>query len=403
MLLWIILKVGLKSLWANKMRSILAMLGIIIGVAAVISMLALGAGAEKQLLANFAKMGTNLLMISPGQRGMGGVVTGVQQNLTVEDALAIPGAVPGVRVVAPVVNQSAQVKYGNKNMRCSVIGSTVSYLPIRNFEIDKGRCFTDGQVDANMRLAVLGSATVEQLFGVNDPLGEIVKVNGINFTVVGVTKPKGSQGWFNPDEVVIVPYNVAMRQLFGLKNLREIDVQAEEGYDNAVLKDDLAAFMRKRHKVTVDDVTVTSQAEMIQMASAATDLFKALLFGIATVSLLVGGIGIMNIMLVTVTERTREIGIRKAVGAKERHILWQFLAESVIISGLGGLLGVAFGVGGALILPRVMPANMPLQTVLSTGSIFLSLSFAAFVGIFFGLYPAWRAARLDPVEALRYE
>ena len=401
MLFWIILKVGLKALWANKMRSVLAMLGMIIGVSAVISMLALGTGAKKALLDRFATMGTNLLIVQPGQRGSHGVMSGTQQNLTIDDAMALR-EVPGISLLAPAVQASAQVKYESRNSRVTVYGTAMTYLSIRNFQIEKGRSFNDAQVDSMARVAILGPTTVENLFGPNDPLGDQIKVNGVNFTVIGVTKAKGGQGWFNADDVVIIPYTTAMRQLFGLKYLREIDVQTQDGYDMSKAQADMRELLRKRHRLQPnvdDDFQIMNQAEMISMASAATDTFRYLLAGIAAVSLVVGGIGIMNIMLVTVTERTREIGIRKAVGAKERHILWQFLLESVIISGCGGMMGVLLGFGGAALVPKFVP----LDTVVTLSSVLLSLSFAGMVGIFFGFYPAWRASRLDPVEALRYE
>ena len=401
MLIWTIIKVGLKSLMANKMRSILAMLGIIIGVAAVIAMLALGTGAQKKVLDSISTMGTNLLVVQPTERGRGGVASGTQQNLTVEDGDAILD-VAGVKQASPAVSRGCQVKYGNQNSRTNVIGAKPSYLEIRNFQIDRGRSFRDGEVERTSRVAVLGPATVEKLFGFNDPIGETIKINGINFLVVGVTKPKGSQGWFNPDEVVIIPLTTAMKQLLGLTYVSEIDAQAEDGANSAAVQEDMASLMRKRHRVqegAPDDVSIRNQADMIAMASEATNVFKALLGSVAAISLLVGGIGIMNIMLVSVTERTREIGIRKAIGAKERHILWQFMLESVIISGLGGVIGLALGLGGA----RIVPIFIALPSVVDVSSILLALSFSPIVGILFGVYPAWRAARLDPVDALRYE
>ena len=401
MLIWTIIKVGLKSLMANKMRSILAMLGIIIGVAAVIAMLALGTGTKTAMLERFSKMGMNLLLVQPTERGRGGVASGTQQNLTVEDAEAI-ALVDGVKHNSPAVNRPCQIKYGNQNSRTNVIGAKPSYLDIRNFEIDRGRNFRDGEVDRTARVAVVGPATVEKLFGLNDPIGETIKVNSVNFLVIGVTKPKGSPGWFNPDEVVFVPYTTAMKQLFGLTYVSEIDVQADDDADMSSVKADIVSLMRKRHRTqeaAPDDVNVFNQAEMIASATEQMDQFKALLGSVAAISLLVGGIGVMNIMLVSVTERTREIGIRKAIGAKERHILWQFLLESVIISGLGGLIGLALGLGGA----RIVPMFITLPSVVDVSSILLALSFSPIVGILFGVYPAWRAARLDPVDALRYE
>ncbi|MCX6999118.1 MAG: ABC transporter permease, partial [Candidatus Sumerlaeota bacterium] len=346
MLFWTIIKVALKSLLANKLRTILAMLGIIIGVGAVISMLAMGAGAQKQVMERISAMGTNLLMIRPGQHGSHGVTSGSRQNLTVDDATAIL-KVKGVFQIAPVVQGSAQIKYYNLNSRVAVVGSSPTYFTARNFDIGRGRSFTEGEVDSMMRVAVLGPTTVENLFQDEDPLGQTIKVNGINFNVVGVTKSKGDQGWFNPDDQAIVPYTTAMKQLFGLNYLREIDVQAADGTDLIKLQEDITSLLRQRHRLqpeAQDDFNIRNQAEIIATATNVTQTFTFLLGGIASISLLVGGIGIMNIMLVTVTERTREIGIRKAIGAKNRDIMLQFLIEAIVLSGLGGVIGIALGV-----------------------------------------------------------
>ncbi|RPI62403.1 MAG: FtsX-like permease family protein [Planctomycetaceae bacterium] len=402
MLLWTILKVGVKSLWGNKMRSLLAMLGIIIGVAAVISMLALGSGAQKQVLERFATMGTNLLIVQPAQRGSMGVMSGSQQNLTVEDAMAILEQVDGIEQASPAVSGNWQIKYGGKNSRPNTTGASVTYFQIRNFQIEKGRTFTEAEVEQKLQVAVLGPTTATDLFGENDPIGEDIKIKGRNYRVVGVTKAKGSQGWFDPDDMAIVPYTVAMERLAGIRYLREIDLQVKDGQDSNAVEAAVTALLRKRHRLTgdaPDDFRIRNQADMIQMASEATGTFKLLLGGVAAISLLVGGIGIMNIMLVSVTERTREIGIRKAIGAKERSIMMQFLLESVVISGLGGVIGVLLGIGGA----KLMPLIMPLPCVVEVFSVVLSLGFSAGVGIVFGIYPAWRASGLDPVEALRYE
>jgi len=301
-----------------------------------------------------------------------------------------------------VVQGRAQVKYANRNQPTQVTGTTSSYFPIRDFTVEQGRRFTDAEVDAMARLAIIGPVTAENLFGHNDPLDQIIKVKGISFTVIGVTKSKGDQGWFNPDDMVLVPYTTAMKQLFGLTYLREIDVQALDGFQQTKVLDAMAAVLRKRHRCEIkgaDDFNIRNQADFVQMASQVTQTFAFLLGSTASISLLVGGIGIMNIMLVTVTERTREIGVRKAIGATEKSILRQFLLESVIISGFGGFLGVVIGIGTALLLPRLTSFN----TVVSLSAVLLALSFSAAVGVFFGWYPARRAAQMDPVEALRYE
>jgi putative ABC transport system permease protein len=396
------LKVALKSLLANKLRSILAMLGIIIGVGAVISMLAIGAGAQKSVMDRIGAMGTNLLVVRPAQRGTGGVMSGTQQNLTIEDAQALLTEVTGVRSIAPVVSGNAQVKYLNKNSRTSIVGTTVTYLPIRSFEVEKGNSFTEVDVDRMGRVAIIGPATATDLFGTEDPINQTIKINRMNFRVAGVLKSKGDQGYYNPDDQVLIPLNTAMKQVFGLEYLREIDIQAADGVNLTTLQDDVTAFFRKRHKVQPglpDDVNIRNQADILDAAAGVSRTFTVLLGGIAGISLLVGGIGIMNIMLVTVTERTREIGVRKAIGAKDRDILRQFLIEAMLMSGVGGLIGVGLGVGGAQILAK----TTSFVTLVQGQSVLLSLGFAAAVGIFFGYYPALRAARLDPIEALRYE
>jgi len=408
MIFWTILKVALRSLLANKLRSILAMLGIIIGVSAVISMLAIGAGTQKAVIDQFTAMGTNLLVVRPGQRGTGGVMSGTQQNLTLEDAQAILDQVPGIRAITPVVGGQAQVKYFSKNARTNVQGVAVTYLTIRNYEVERGESFSENDVNRNARDAIVGPVTAENLFGAQDPVGQTVKINGINFRVVGVLKSKGDQGFFNPDDQILIPYTTAMRQVFGstaastLNAVREIDIQANEGADLDKLQADTLALLRKRHRLqpgAQDDVNIRNQAEFLEARSKATEMFTVLLGSTASISLLVGGIGIMNIMLVTVTERTREIGIRKAIGAKDWDILSQFLVEAVLMSVLGGLIGVALGVGASDLIGRFSDY----ATIVKPFSVVLSLTFACFVGIFFGFYPATRAAKLDPIECLRYE
>ena len=402
MLFWTIIKVALKSLFANKLRTFLAMLGIIIGVGSVISMLAIGAGAQKQVMERIASMGTNLLIIHPAQRGLRGVMSDTSQRLKLEDAKAILEKVPGVFQVAPVVRASSQIKYFNKNIKTNVIGSSMTYFPIRNYIIEKGRSFAEDEVDRMARVAVIGPTTAENLFGEKSPVGEKVKIKGINFSIVGVTKAKGSQGWRNPDDQVTVPYTTAMKQLFGLDYIQEIDIQAE---DNAVLgkiQKESTVILRRQHglvEAMPDDFHFHNQAEIVETASEVTRTFTFLLGGIACISLIVGGIGIMNIMLVTVTERTREIGVRKAIGAKNRDILLQFLIEAIILSCLGGIIGVTIGISAAQMIEKWTQ----FVTVAKLSSILLALFFSAAVGIFFGYYPARRAAQLDPIEALRYE
>ena len=403
MLFWTILKVAIKTLWGNKLRSFLAMLGIIIGVGAVISMLALAAGARGQVMDRITAMGTNLLIVRPGQHRRGGVRSGSRENLTLEEAQAIVEEVAGVAEVAPVVMGGAQLKYYNKNTNCNVVGTGITYFPIRNFEIEKGRSFTEVECDQMARVAVLGPTTAEALFEKADPLGETIKIKGINFKVVGVLKSKGDQGWFNPDDQTLIPYSTAMKQLLGTTSLREIDISVAEGVDQKKVVAEITELLRKRHRLVAsaeDDFNIRNQAEMIETVSAFARTFTILLGSIAGISLLVGGIGIMNIMLVTVAERTREIGVRKAIGARDRDILGQFLFESILISGLGGVLGIGLGM---LIARLIAFFAQNFTTVVEPFSVILALTVSAAVGIFFGFYPALRASWLDPIQALRYE
>jgi putative ABC transport system permease protein len=436
MLFWIItIHSALKSLWANKLRSILAMLGIIIGIAAVIAMLAMGAGAQAQITARFQAMGTNLLFVRPAPRGSGGVITGTQQNLLVEDAVAM-AKVPGVGSVSPVVGGGVQMKYMNRNNRTNVNGVSMPYFEMRNFEIDKGRIFTESEAESLGRVVVIGPNVAQNLFGSEDPIGQTVKLNNMNFKVVGVTKAKGDQGWNSPDDQALLPYTTAMKILFGVDFLREVDVAVAPGADidgvsgqppgasgfgprrtpggtvHTVMppSDSITALLRKRHRLTdlsaADDFLIQNQAELLASLSASILTFRILLGTIASISLLVGGIGIMNIMLVTVTERTREIGVRKAIGAKNRNILTQFVVEAVFMSGLGGLIGAGLGIGTswfiAYMVTRTPGSVIPVPIVQSI-YVVVSVTVSGAVGVIFGVYPAYRAAQLDPIEALRYE
>ena len=329
-------------------------------------------------------------------------MSGTQQNLTLEDAQAIADEVPAAMRVAPVVQGRGQLKYFDKNSATNVVGTAFTYFSIRNFPLEKGRVFTENEGERLGHVVVLGPTTAQNLMEDENPVGQTVKINGNNFLVIGVTKSKGDQGWFNQDDQALIPYSTAMKQLFGQEYLREIDVQGKPGTDLIKLQESITSVLRRRHRVepgAPDDVEIRNQADILQAASDVSRTFTVLLGAVAGISLLVGGIGIMNIMLVTVTERTREIGVRKAIGAKDRDILRQFLFEAILMSGIGGLIGVAAGVGAAKIIGMITQFSTDVQIP----SILMAMTFSALVGIFFGYYPASRAARLDPIEALRYE
>lgn len=403
MLFLIIIKSALRSLYSNKFRSFLAMLGIIIGVGAVITTLAIGAGARASVMDRLSILGTDLLVVRPGQsRGSRGVSLGELKNLTVADAEAIVAESQFVHQSAPTQSGRAQVIYSGKNVNTTIMGTTATYFPIRNFVVENGRIFTETEMERKLRVAVIGPATAKELFDEADPLGQAIRIKKTNFTVIGVLKPKGDQGWFNPDDQVIIPIPIAIAEIFGRERLREINVQAVSGVPLEKVKNEVEGIMRKKHRIVppkLDDFHVRNMAEIVDTYAEVSKTFSFLLGSVASISLVVGGIGIMNIMLVTVTERTKEIGIRMAVGACRRDILRQFLIESILMSGIGGTLGVFMGIGITFLLDHITT----FETLLQPQSILLALCFSASIGIFFGFYPARRAAGLHPVETLRYE
>ena len=402
MLFWTTIKLVLRSLLANKLRSMLSMLGIIIGVGAVIALLAIGAGAQKRILDQVTSLGSNLIMVMPGQSRSSGVRSGSVESLLPGDAVAIQEQIPEVQRISPVARGNAQFKYYNSNKQSSVMGVNASYLKIRNFEIDKGRSLTNGEIESRAKVAVLGSDIAVDLFGDANPVDEKIKINGVSFRVVGVLKPKGTQGPFSFDDQALVPYTTAMQRLLGVDYLSEIDLQIKDGTDQTKLQAKLEHLLRIRHRLLEgksSDFNVRNMAEMVAAVTSVTRTFSLLLGAVAAISLVVGGIGIMNIMLVTVTERTREIGIRKAIGADDRDILIQFLLESIIMSTLGGLMGIVLGT--SIAAGSVLISGF--SAIVELSSVMLALSFAIGVGVFFGFYPARRAAALDPIEALSYE
>ena len=389
----------------NKMRTFLTMLGIIIGVSTVISMLAIGTGARQSVEASIASLGTNTLFLAPGSMNQGGVRSGAfgRTTLTVEDVAAIARECPSILAVSPMTQNAAQVVYQNQNWQTQVNGAGVDYPVVRNWPLAEGRFFLDDEVRASAKVAVIGKVVAENLFGNEDPIDKVIRIKNIPVRVVGVLSEKGDSAFgASYDDLVVVPYTTAMKRIFHLSNLRFTILSARSKELTTKAQDEVTELLRQRHKIPPEedvDVTIRSQAEFAQTADASARVFTLLLGGIASVSLLVGGIGIMNIMLVSVTERIREIGIRMALGARGRDILMQFLVESVVLSLIGGLLGIALGYGVA----RAAAGISAWPLVVSPESVFLSFGFSAVVGVFFGLYPAVKASRLDPIQALRHE
>lgn len=395
---------ALRGLATNRMRALLTMLGIIIGVGAVIVAVAIGQGSRDAVAASIQRLGTNVLTVRAGQQRRGGVSfgAGTSTALTLEDAEAIRSGSPSTLRVSPQVNRSAQVVSGNRNTNVTVNGTGADYPRISNHNIASGRFFSNRDVEARNRVAVLGSETATELFDGRSPVGKTVRIAGQSFTVVGVLQPKGGQGFQSPDDAVYIPVTTAMRRVFGLESVTSIVVQARNAEAMESAQSEIDTLMRARHNIAqgaTPDFQIFNQADIIETQNAQQDTFASLITYLAVVSLLVGGIGIMNIMLVSVTERTREIGIRKAIGAKRHNILSQFLLEAIFISLAGGLLGVLFGVAGASLVSAVNGWTVSV----APPSVVLAFGFAVMVGISFGFYPAIKASRLNPIEALRYE
>jgi putative ABC transport system permease protein len=401
-----IISVALGALRANKLRSMLTMLGIVIGVAAVIAMVALGTGAQTAVKDRISALGTTLLTVNPGQqRGMGVVIQDQQVKLTMEDAKALDERGEYILAVQPEMSRSLQVTWQNKNTNVQVVGTTSNYPEVRKYELASGRMFTSQEDQAMQRVAVLGPAVATNM-GLQSSdalLDENIRIRGVQFRVIGILKSKGQTGFgMNPDEQILIPINTARFRVIGTDRLRSIGVlaQSEERIPDAMAS--IQKVLRREHRLTAgrpDDFQMRSQADFLNTLGETTQVFTYLLSGIAAVSLLVGGIGIMNIMLVSVTERTREIGIRKALGATRSAILLQFLIEAVVLCCLGGIIGIVVGSGGATLLSNLFQWN----TKISPAAIGLAFAFSAAVGLIFGVWPARRAATLDPIVALRYE
>ncbi len=400
-----IYKVSLVALRRNPMRTLLTMLGVIIGVGCVVAMVAIGQGATSAIQSQIGALGTNFLIIFSGSRSAGGVRhgTGSVQTLTVDDSTAIEKECPSVAVAEPGVRTGAQLVYGNQNWFSSIQGSGQNFPIVRAWAVGKGAYFTEEDVKAGTKVVVLGATVVDNLFGDANPVGEIIRVKGIPFRVIGVLDRKGgSMMGQDQDDIVCMPYTTAQKRLMGITHIQTIMVSAisPAHIDKAI--DEISQLLRQRHRIgrgQDDDFMIRSQQEIASTATQMTGVLTMLLGAIASVSLLVGGIGIMNIMLVSVTERTREIGVRRALGARRSDIRTQFLIESSLISGLGGAAGIGIGIAIARMVSRL--GGWP--TLVNPHIVLMAFLFAGLIGIFFGLYPAAKAARLDPIEALRYE
>jgi len=403
-------RVALRALAINKLRSALTMLGIVIGVGAVIVMIAVGAGAQKRVEEQIRALGSNLLLVMSGARTQGGVrlALGSGQTLSEDDAIAINREIPEA-LAAPALRGGAQVVWGNANWSTQIYGTTPEYLEAREWPIAAGRGFEPSEVSGAGKVCLIGATVARQLFGSTDPIDQVIRIKRVPFTVIGVLETKGqSLMGTDQDDVIIVPIATARGRVLGSatqakqRAVSTIWVKAAEGYDTKLVEEQVRALLRQRHRLqpgTDDDFSLRNLQEVMSAQEASSRVLALLLAAVASVSLLVGGIGIMNIMLVSVTERTREIGLRMAVGARTRDILGQFLVEAVTLSLIGGLIGVALGIGTSL----AIGSWLGWRVALSPDAIGLAVAFAFVIGVFFGFYPARKAARLNPVEALRFE
>ncbi len=399
------IRMALRALRRNTLRTLLTMLGIIIGVASVIAMISIGNGARAQIEAQIASLGQNVILVMSGNisRGGFGMGFGSAGTLTKDDLEAMGKDVEGVSGLSPEVRGNAQVVFGNQNIQTSIIGVSPDYAAVRSWTFTSGENFTEQDVRSANKVALIGKTTATTLFGDGDAIGQIIRVKNAPFTIVGLLGPKGSSAnGGDQDDVIMIPWTSAMKRITGGTTFRAFSVQAAESGKVPQLQSDLTDLLRQRHRIQEgrdDDFFIRTQQEITERATATSDTMTSLLGAIAGVSLLVGGIGVMNIMLVSVTERTREIGVRMAVGARGRDILLQFLIEALVLSLVGGAIGVALGIGTS----QAISIWKGWTTLISTTSIFLAFSSSAAIGIFFGFYPAKKASQLDPIEALRFD
>ncbi|XOQ25879.1 MAG: Macrolide export ATP-binding/permease protein MacB [Mitsuokella multacida] len=397
---------ALTSLYANKMRSLLTMLGIIIGVGAVIALVSVGMGVRSNVTSSIASLGSNMLIISPGASNKGGVrgAAGSRQTLKYDDAKAIKSKVKDIDYVSPTVQTSYQIVYGNQNWNTTVEGVTPEFMSIRSLSVSNGSFISTNDLDKRNRVAVIGTTVAENLFDEKNPVGQNIRINNQPYKVIGLLTSKGQSSMGqDQDDMIYVPLTTAMERMLGITYVQSINVQVSDSTKMDQVQENIETLLRQRHHLTAgnkeDDFTVRNLTSLMETVSQSTSMLTLLLGAIAGISLLVGGIGIMNIMMVSVTERTREIGIRKALGATFMNIMTQFLIESMVIGVIGGLIGILVGIGASQLISKF--GNF--TTVITATPIIVSFAFSVGIGLFFGIYPARKAAKLDPIEALRYE